>query len=68
MHTQLRRIFETNLAPGGQILLADPFRAASLRLLEGLEADGWTIVWTKWNVGEAAEMRPVGLFELVPPR
>lgn len=67
-HPLLRRIFTTNLAPGGRILLADPFRATSLQLLESLEAEGWTIVWTKWNVGEAAEMRPVGLFELIPPR
>ena len=67
-HPHLRRIFESNLAPGGRILLADPFRGASLRLLEALEADGWTIALSKWRVGEAAAMRPVGLFELAPPR
>ncbi len=68
MHPHLRRIFETNLAPGGRVLLSDPFRAVSLRLLEALEADGWAIAMSKWQVGEEAAMRPVGLFELTPPR
>ncbi len=67
-HPHLRRIFAANLAPGGRVLLADPFRAASLHLLEGLETDGWTIALSKWRVGEAAAMRPIGLFELTPPR
>jgi methyltransferase-like protein 23 len=67
-HPHLRRIFATNLAPGGRVLLADPFRAVSLRLLEALEADGWAIALSKWQVGEEAAMRPVGLFELTPPR
>lgn len=67
MHANLRRIFETNLAPGGRILLADPFRAASLPLLEALEADGWGVTMSKWNIGEAEELRPIGLFEVTPP-
>ncbi len=67
-HPHLRRIFAANLAAGGRILLADPFRAVSLRLLESLEADGWAIALSKWRVGEEAAMRPIGLFELAPPR
>jgi predicted nicotinamide N-methyase len=67
-HPHLRRIFERNLAPGGRVLLSDPFRATSLRLLEALEADGWTVALTKWSVGEEADRRPIGLFELEPPR
>ena len=67
-HPHLRRIFEGNLAPGGRVLLSDPFREVSLRLLEALEADGWAIAVSKWQVGEEATMRPVGLFELAPPR
>lgn len=66
MHPHLRRIFETNLKSGGRILLSDPFRAESLKLLEALEKDGWTITITKWNIGEEPA-RPVGLFELAPP-
>lgn len=68
LHPHLRRIFENNLAPGGRVLLADPFRDVSLRLLEALEADGWTITLSTWSVGEADAPRSVGLFELAPPR
>ena len=67
LHPQLRAIFERNLAPGGRVLLADPFRAASLRLLEAMEADGWRVAGAKWNVGEEGTPRPVGVFELAPP-
>jgi predicted nicotinamide N-methyase len=66
-HAHLRRIFESSLAPGGRVLLSDPFRAASLRLLEALEADGWTITLSKWSVGEGEDRRPIGPFELEPP-
>jgi methyltransferase-like protein 23 len=70
MHPHLRRIFETSLAPGGRVLLSDPFRAVSLKLLEALEEGGWKIVLTKWNIGDEEEKtpRPIGLFELEPPR
>jgi predicted nicotinamide N-methyase len=66
-HPYLRQIFQSNLAPGGRILLADPFRAVSFQLLEALEAEGWTVAVSKWQVGGAAAPRPVGLFELAPP-
>lgn len=67
-HSHLRRIFAANLAPGGRVLLADPFRAVSLRLLEALEADGWVVSLSKWSVGEEEAMRAIGLFELAPPQ
>jgi methyltransferase-like protein 23 len=63
-HQHLRRILESNLAPGGRVLLSDPFRGASLRLLEAMEADGWTIALSKWSVGEDVSPRPVGVYEL----
>ena len=47
------------------MLLADPFRAVSFRLLEALQAEDWTVTLSKWTIGEAA--RPVGVFELTPP-
>jgi predicted nicotinamide N-methyase len=68
LHPHLRRILEQCLAPGGRALLADPFRDVSLHLLEALEGDGWTITMSKWTVGEEAEPRPIGVFELAPPR
>ncbi len=68
MHPQLRRIFESSLAPGGRILLSDPFRATSLKLLEAMEGDGWRITMTKWSIGRDDAPRPIGLFDLQPPR
>ena len=64
LHPYLRQIFADNLAPGGRILLADPFRDASLRLLEALEAEGWAISMSKWSVGEDAAPRAIGVFEI----
>jgi predicted nicotinamide N-methyase len=68
LHPHLRHIFAANLATGGRVLLADPLRAPSLRLLEGMEADGWKVRLTKWTIGEGAEARTVGVFELTSPR
>jgi len=66
-HPHLRRILASNLAPGGRVLLADPFRATGLRLLTALEGDGWSVALAKWNVGEERAPRPVGVYELAPP-
>jgi methyltransferase-like protein 23 len=66
-HPQLRRIFECNLAVGGRVLISDPFRGTSLKLLEALEQDGWRVVMARWTVGEAEAARSVGVFELTPP-
>ena len=67
LHPQLRRIFESNLAPGGRVLLSDPYRAAGLPLLEAMEAGGWRVVLYKWTVGEGEDARPIGVYELTPP-
>ncbi len=64
LHPHLRRIFEANLAPGGNILLSDPFRAASFPLLEAMAAEGWNVTVNKWTVSVAPPPRPVGVFEL----
>jgi methyltransferase-like protein 23 len=68
LHPDVRRIFENNLAPGGRVLLSDPFRATSFRLLETMESDGWIVSFNKWEVGEEGTPRPIGVFELVPPK
>lgn len=60
----LRRIFETNLAPRGRILLADPFRLFSIRFLDTLEADHWNVSMTKWTVGDGDGARAIGVFQL----
>jgi predicted nicotinamide N-methyase len=66
MHAHLRHIFEFNLAPGGRILISDPFRLTSFKLLEALEAEGWSIKISKWNIGEESTPRSIGVFELSP--
>ena len=63
----LRRIFESNLAPGGRVLLTDPFRPMSVRFLDSLEADGWGVTVSNWDVGDEILPRPIGVFELIPP-
>jgi predicted nicotinamide N-methyase len=66
MHPHLRHIFETSLAPGGRLLLSDPFRATGLPLLERMEADGWRVSMTRWSIGED-EPRAIGVFDVQPP-
>lgn len=60
----LRRIFETNLASGGRILVSDPLRISSVRFLETLEGEGWSLSMTKWTIGEGELARAIGVFEL----
>jgi hypothetical protein len=67
LHAHLRRIFESNLAPGGRVLLSDPFRAVSLGLLEAMEQDGWSVTLSKWTVGEETTPRPIAVYELTTP-
>jgi predicted nicotinamide N-methyase len=67
MHPHLRRIFESNLARGGRLLLADPFRSVSLRLLEAMDETGWTVTLSKWSVGEEEAPRSIGVFDLTRP-
>lgn len=64
LHPHLRRVFETNLSAGGRVLLSDPFREVSLRLLEAMESGGWAVTLSKWSVGEEASPRPVAVYEL----
>ncbi len=64
MHPALRRLFDTLLAPGGHVLLADPFRRPSLPLLEALEGDGWSVGLSKWSVEVESGQRLIGVYEL----
>lgn len=67
-HPFLRHIFETNLAPGGLVLLSDPLRPQSMGMFELLEADGWTIAMDKWTVGITPPPRAIGVFALTSGR
>lgn len=68
LHPPLRHIFETNLAPSGTILLSDPFREQSVRLLQTMEAEGWRVTMDKWTVGVTPPPRDVGVFALTRAR
>lgn len=67
LHVALRWIFTNNLAPGGRVLLSDPYRPPSLPLLEGLEASGWRVRHSRWTIGDDADPRAVAVYELTPP-
>ena len=64
MHSHLQQIFESNLTPGGRVLISDPFRGGSIRLLETMEERGWSIKISKWTVGQETKPRIIGIFEL----
>lgn len=64
MHPHLTGILESNLAPGGRVLLSDPFRRRSFPLLESLAASAWAITVGKWSVGEEGEQSPIAVYEL----
>lgn len=66
-HPNLRQIFQSNLAPGGRILLSDPYRPSSLRFLEALEGEGWKVGMSKWVLGDEEEPKSIGVFEITPP-
>jgi predicted nicotinamide N-methyase len=46
-HPHLRRVFESNLAPGSRVLLADPFWGVSLGLVVALGGAGWGVSLTR---------------------
>ena len=63
-HRQLQHIFQTNLAPGGRILIADPIRKVSCDLLQNMATHGWHVTYNKWFVSVDEPPRPIGVFEL----
>ena len=67
VHADLRRIFERNLAPGGRVLIADPGRHQSHRIITTLKAAGWRVASSRWEIGDVTPPRPVDVFELTPP-
>ena len=64
LQPSLRAIFDANLAPGGRLLLGDPFRSASIRMLEAMEQDGWRVRVTKWRLGGKWGERVIGGFDV----
>ena len=64
MHAHLRCIFESRLASGGRLLLADPLRPQSLRLLEALDGTGWNISFSKWSIGVEGAERTIAVYAI----
>lgn len=64
LHVQLERIFRQMATAGARILIADPMRPASLRMLGEMEQRGWSVRMNKWTIGEGDAGRVVGTFEL----
>lgn len=64
LHPHLRKIFHANLAPRGRVLISDPLRSPTLRFLESLEAEGWQVTMTRWDLGDEKGPRTIGVFEL----
>ena len=69
LHEHLSTLFHASLAPNGRLLLADPFRSASVQFLELLEEKGWGVMMSRWMIGEREgwESRAIGVFELKAP-
>jgi predicted nicotinamide N-methyase len=63
LHDQLRSIFETALPSSGKLLLSDPIRSSSLKLLERLEQEEWRVRMNRWSIGEGEDGRVIGVFE-----
>ncbi len=55
---------EQNLAADGAVLIADPLRSTSLGFMVAMESDGWAVEFTRYNIGEPSDMRPMGVLRL----
>lgn len=68
-HADLMKIFQTNLSPRGQILITDPGRPDSLKFLNALQEQGWSISASRYTMTleETEEERSMGLLEIQPP-
>ena len=64
VHSHLEAIFERNLAPGGRVLISDPFRKMSMALFESMTDKGWHTTMNKWTVGVDGPPRAIGVYEL----
>jgi predicted nicotinamide N-methyase len=63
MHPDLLHIFETNLAPNGHILIADPLRPQSRAILEAMQERGWAVAGVPWEMTEAGVTRTSVVFD-----
>lgn len=67
LHPALRQIFDTNLAPGGHVLLTDPLRGPSRLMFDVLEQRGWDVDVQLLEVGDDEDQRTIGVFDASRP-
>lgn len=69
LHPHLKDIFQTRLAPGGHVLIADPSRMGSTEFFDDLHGLGWAIEVSDWrmDLSNDGEPRLVYVYDLQPP-
>lgn len=67
LHPALQCLLPRLLAPGGQIILADPLRPQALVFLDRVERQGWRVRMEGHRVRWAGDPREIALFFLEPP-
>ncbi len=63
LHPALCHIFDTNLAPGGHVLLTDPLRGPSRLMFDALEQRGWDVDVELLEIGDGEDKRTIGVFD-----
>ena len=67
LHSFLRHIFKTNLAPGGHVLLTDPLRGPSQSMFTELQNEGWDVDEQMLEIGNDQDQRTIGVFDVTRP-
>jgi predicted nicotinamide N-methyase len=67
LHPHLWHIFETNLAPGGRVLLSDPMRGPSKLMFDRFEEHDWAVDVQFLEIGDGDQSRTLSLFDASPP-
>jgi len=63
----LLRIFQTALAPGGHVVLADPLRESSVAFFDRLTAAGWDIDVDFYDMKDDVAMKRAAVLDLKAP-
>lgn len=67
LHPALQRVLQHTVAPGGRVLLADPWRDVAWEFLVEMERAGWRIRFEELHAHLLGATQEVVLFELFPP-
>ena len=67
LHEPLLRIFETALAEGGHVVVADPLRESSVEFFDRLTAQGWDIDVEFYDMTDGEKTKRIAVLDLKPP-